>query len=65
MLIKISSRNDGFRRCGVAHTKELKTWPEGKFSAKQLKVLKAEPMLTVIEVEDPKTDPVKDKGKKA
>jgi Mu-like prophage FluMu N-terminal domain len=46
--VRIISRKDGFRRAGVAHTGDV-THPAGTFSPAQLKLLKAEPLLTVIE----------------
>ena len=45
--IIITAKKDGFRRCGVAHSKQPTEYPADHFSAKQLKQLQAEPMLTV------------------
>ncbi len=47
MTIRITSRREGFRRCGVAHPKGPVEYPDNKFTDKELKALKAEPMLTV------------------
>ena len=46
-MIRIKSKRDNFRRCGMAHPKGPVKYPDGKFSQKELAVLKAEPMLTV------------------
>jgi hypothetical protein len=46
--VRIISRKDGLRRAGIAHTGDV-THPPGTFSVAQLKLLKAEPLLTVIE----------------
>lgn len=50
MPIVITAKKDKFRRCGVAHSKEPTTWPDGKWSPKELQALKAEPLLVVQEV---------------
>lgn len=52
MGIRITAKKDGFRRCGIAHSKNLTDYPGDKFNAAQLKALKAEPMLVVQEIED-------------
>jgi len=59
-MIRIRSKKEGFRRCGIAHSGAPKDYPDDKFTKEQLKVLKAEPMLFVEEV----PDPPKDKEKK-
>jgi hypothetical protein len=46
-MIRIRSQKDGFRRAGVAHSKEWREYPDDKFSAEQLAALQAEPMLQV------------------
>lgn len=46
-MIRITAKQDGFRRAGMAHTKEPKEYPDDKFSKEQLAALKAEPMLVV------------------
>ena len=51
-MIRITSKKDGFRRCGVAHPKVATDHPDGRFSKKQLGLLKSEPMLVVEEVAD-------------
>lgn len=46
-MIRITSTHDGFRRCGVAHSKSPTEHPDGRFTKEQLEILKAEPMLVV------------------
>lgn len=46
-MIIIKSKKTGFRRCGIAHPKEVVQYPEGRFSANELAILAAEPMLIV------------------
>ena len=46
-MIRIQSKKDGFRRCGMAHPKGPVDYPEDRFTAEELAILKAEPMLTV------------------
>jgi len=47
MSIVIKSKREGFRRCGVAFSKEPTTFKDNKFSKAEMKVLEAEPMLSV------------------
>ena len=46
-MIRIKSRNAGFRRCGIAHPAEWTEYPDDRFDKQQLARLKAEPMLRV------------------
>ena len=46
-MIRITAKKDGFRRCGVAHPKSATDHPDNRFTAEQLKILQAEPMLVV------------------
>jgi len=58
-MIKIKAEREGFRRAGVAHSKEGKTFPDDFFSFDQLEQLKAEPMLEVTylpDLKDPDLD---------
>jgi len=55
-VIRIRSKKDGFRRCGVAHPGKATEYPNDKFTLQQLKALKAEPMLFVEELPDPPKD---------
>ncbi|NIX75390.1 HI1506-related protein [Microvirga terricola] len=50
MKLRILCSRPGFRRAGVAHPAD-KTWPADAFTEEQLEQLRAEPLLTVIEVE--------------
>ena len=52
MSIRITSKKDGFRRCGIAHPSKPKEYPNDKFSKKQLAELRADPMLIVDEIEE-------------
>jgi len=49
-MIRITSKREGFRRCGVAHSKAAVDWPDDRFSEEELATLKAEPMLLVTEI---------------
>jgi hypothetical protein len=56
-MIVITAKKDGFRRCGVAHSKNPVEYPDGHWSKKQLEILHAEPMLVVSETDEkPGTD---------
>ena len=63
-MIKITSKRHNFRRCNAAHPKGATVYPDDRFSKKDLKILKAEPMLTVevLEEEGEKKE-TKPKGK--
>jgi hypothetical protein len=45
--VRITSRRDGFRRAGIAHTKEPADHPALRFGPDDLEALLSEPMLTV------------------
>lgn len=47
MTIRITSKQDGFRRCGVAHPAAATAHRDDAFTAEQLARLQAEPMLIV------------------
>ena len=51
-MIRIKSKKEGFRRCGIAHPKTPTEYPDGRFSKEVLAVLKAEPMLVVEIIRD-------------
>lgn len=53
-MIRITSKQAGFRRCGVAHPAEPTDHPDDRFTAKELAALKAEPMLVVEEIAEEK-----------
>jgi hypothetical protein len=48
-MIIITSKREGFRRCGVTHSKGAVEYADGHWTEKQLKALKAEPMLVVTD----------------
>lgn len=57
-MITITSKRDGFRRCGKAHAARPTEYPDSAFSKKDLAILQAEPMLVVVVTEDKaKADP--------
>lgn len=60
-MIRIKSKMDGFRRCGISHPAAEACYPDGRFSKEELETLKAEPMLMVEEIAE---EPVKGKGRK-
>ncbi|MNN20940.1 hypothetical protein D3C81_1342450 [compost metagenome] len=49
MGVIITAKRNGFRRCGIAHSAEGCYFPDGYFTAEQLKALKDERMLVVQE----------------
>ncbi|QOX79798.1 hypothetical protein FY034_12940 [Trichlorobacter lovleyi] len=51
-MIRITSKQAGFRRCGVAHPEAATEYPNNAFTAGQLKQLQSEPMLVVEIVAD-------------
>ena len=52
-MIFIKSKNEGFRRAGVAHSKKGKEFPDSFFTFDQLVQLKSDPMLSVEIKRDP------------
>ena len=60
-MIRITAKQDGFRRAGMAHAKTPTEYPDNNFSKDQLAALEAEPMLIVERVENKKES----SGKKA
>ena len=48
-MIFITSKKDGFRRAGIAHPAATTEYPDSFFSDAQLELLRAEPMLYVLE----------------
>ena len=53
-MIRIISKEDGFRRCGVAHSSTATEHADDAFTKKELEQLQAEPMLLVEIVADKK-----------
>ena len=43
-MIVITSKREGFRRCGVAHAARPVEWPDGRWTGDELGALLAEPM---------------------
>lgn len=48
MKVFVKSHTDGFRRCGVAHTREGREFPDGFFSEEQLMQLNDDPEITMV-----------------
>jgi len=51
--IRIVSKKEGFRRCGIAHSETPKLYDADAFTKQQLELLKREPMLIVDEIDVP------------
>jgi len=51
-MITIKSKNAGFRRCGIAYTREETQYPDNRFSKEELAIIQAEPMLVVEIIPD-------------
>ena len=67
-MIRITAKQDGFRRCGIAHSKEPVEYGDERFDADELAVLQAEPLLVVetlraTSVQGKSKKPVDKKGK--
>ena len=60
-MIVITSKQEGFRRAGIAHSLTPKEYPDDKFTKEQMAALKAEPMLIVREVNAPPSTAAKGK----
>lgn len=56
-MIIIESKKHNFRRCGVAHPTGRTEYPDGTFTAAELAVMAAEPMLTVTVAPDAPAEP--------
>lgn len=46
-MIRVKSRKDGFRRCGVSHAAGWVEYPSDRFTDEEIERLRAEPMLQV------------------
>lgn len=62
-MIRITSKKEGFRRCGIAHSTKPKLYPNDKFNKTELETLINEPMLIVEEDVPASEKKKKDKGK--
>jgi len=51
-MITITAKTEGFRRVGIAFSRTPRHFDDKAFSATELKILKAEPALTVVENKD-------------
>jgi len=58
-MIRIASKRDGFRRCGIAHATAPVDYQDDRFSPSELEILKAEPMLTVTCIDEAPPEPDK------
>jgi hypothetical protein len=53
-MIRITSKKNNFRRCGVAHSSTPTVYKKDKFTAEEIERLLAEPMLVVeLDYEEP------------
>lgn len=52
-MIRITAKKDGFRRAGRVHY-GTRDYPDGAFTPRELAALKAEPMLVVEEIPEPR-----------
>lgn len=48
MIVRITAKRAGFRRCGIAHPAQPVDHPADRFTAAELERLQAEPMLKVV-----------------
>jgi hypothetical protein len=51
--IQITAKTDGFRRAGIAHSASPQLYDTDRFTSEELKLLKAEEQLVVVEVDVP------------
>lgn len=62
-MVTITSKKDGFRRCGVAHAATATEYQDGAFTKQELAELQAEPLLTVVVSKGKTTTARKDEDK--
>lgn len=55
-VIRIRSKNEGFRRCGIAHSVEWMEHPADRFSKEEIERLENEPMLQVEKINKKDSD---------
>lgn len=53
-MIRITAKQEGFRRCGIAHSKQPTEYCDAKFTKEQLAALQAEPGIVVEIIEETK-----------
>jgi hypothetical protein len=63
-MIIITSKKDGFRRCGRAHAARPTEYSDNAFTKKELAILQAEPMLVVVATEDKESGKTEKKEQK-
>ena len=51
-MIEITSKREGFRRAGVAHSVQPTSWPDDAFTKEQLEALRVEKNLQVKVIKD-------------
>lgn len=56
-MIRIASKREGFRRCGIAHSVAPVEYSDGRWSAAELTALMNEPILTVEVIASPPPAP--------
>ena len=61
-MITITSRQPGFRRCGIAHPAAPVDYPDDRFTEEELEALRAEQLL-VVAVKDVEPSGKKSSGK--
>lgn len=61
-MITITSKKEGFRRSGIAHSQKPTSYPDDRFTAEELKALAEEPML-IVTCEQGEESAEKSKGK--
>lgn len=47
MIVRIKSKRDGYRRCGIAHPRQPTDHPAERFTDGMLEKLQADPVLSV------------------
>lgn len=55
-MIIITSKKEGFRRCGVAHPATPIEYQDGHFTDQEIEALRAEPMLVIQEADEAKAE---------
>jgi len=53
-MIRITAKKEGFRRCGIAHSKQPTEYADDRFSKEELAALQAEPGIVVEITEETK-----------
>ncbi len=61
MIVRIKSKRDGYRRCGIAHPRLPTDHPAERFTEGMLAKLQADPVLTVELLDGEGAEPAKAK----